>query len=605
MMATTDRLAQLINKLNKSWRKDAKKAIKYLMRLLAEGVKTEAAITKVQQRYPNLSTLPELQPVLVEAAAYAYGIVPGVLTTAQVKLMGEQLAGKWDESGMTLSEKLHGVGVKMRGAIVSTLQEQMRRNKTWTEAARALFDGYGDDGQNVYNGGKDIISKQDLPKYLQKVREATGNDPRALAEQRQAIDNINRLAKNGAPNKALQAAYNKLLEAVQKGNEKAIEKAVEVAVNEKSRYVAERITRTEMARAWADGFIAKIKDDADIVAVKFKLSSRHPVFDICDMYAKADMYGLGAGIYPKDKLPPLPVHPHCLCRYVEVIEGEVAMQQQRDQVKEAGDKWLNSLPEARRAQVLGRKGLKAWEDGEDWRKYMRGYAGLGEVKGRLHKAQLYKLPDIDNEGTHNKYHSPKDVIREFTTKRIRNSKYDMRVSEHVNLKPKMFADLESQLNQAVRRMSINSLERFPQIIISDDHDLVGALGAYIAKDNKLFINSLILDKKKHKAYLAAEKEPLSKYRIATLVHELYHWKDAIEYEQKYGKITNQAEYAKAISFHHKPSVDKLVSKGYNINEISRYAFVMYRKRKYDEVMTEYRTLMLLAGGIKNADKNDS
>ena len=235
----------------------------------------------------------------------------------------------------------------------------------------------------MYNGGKDIISRQDLPKYLQKVREATGNDLQALAEQRQAIDNINRLAKNGAPNKALQAAYNELLEAVQKGNEKAIEKAVEVAVNEKSRYVAERITRTEMARAWADGFIAKIKDDADVVAVKFKLSSRHPVFDICDMYAKADMYGLGAGIYPKDKLPPLPVHPHCLCRYVEVIEGEVDMKQQRDQVREAGDKWLNSLPEARRVQVLGRKGLKAWEDGKDWRKYMRGYAGLREVKGRI------------------------------------------------------------------------------------------------------------------------------------------------------------------------------------------------------------------------------
>ncbi|WP_277270716.1 hypothetical protein [Phascolarctobacterium succinatutens] len=383
MMTTTDRLAQLINKLNKSWRKDAKKAIAYLQRLLSSGMKFEEALDNVQRHYGKLFTLPGLRPALVEAAACAYGIVPSVLTTAQVKLMGEQLAGKWDESGMTLSEKLHGVGVKMRGAIVSTLQEQMRRNKTWTEAARALYDGYGEDGQNVYNGGKDIISRQELPKYLQKVRMATGNDLQALAEQRQAIDKINRLARNGAPNKALQAAYNELMEAVQKGNEKAIEKAVEVAVNEKSRYVAERITRTEMARAWADGFIAKMQKDADIVAVKFKLSSRHPVFDICDMYAKADMYGLGAGIYPKDKLPPLPVHPHCLCRYVEVIEGEVDMQQQRDQVREAGDKWLNSLPESRRAQVLGRDGLKAWKDGEDWRKYMRGYAGLREAESRL------------------------------------------------------------------------------------------------------------------------------------------------------------------------------------------------------------------------------
>lgn len=413
MMTTTDRLAQLIKKLNKSWRKDAKKAVAYLQRLLASGMKFEEALDNVQRHYGKLFTLPELKPALVEAAAYAYGIVPTMLTKAQVESMGEELADKWDESGMTLSEKLHGVGVKMRSAIVSTLQEQMRRNKTWTEAARALYDGYGDDGQNVYNGGKDIISRQELPKYLQKVREATGNDLQALAEQRQAIDKINRLAKNGAPNKALQAAYNKLLEAVQKGNEKAIEKAVEVAVNEKSRYVAERITRTEMARAWADGFIAKMQKDADIVAVKFKLSSRHPVFDICDMYAKADMYGLGAGIYPKDKLPPLPVHPHCLCRYVEVIEGEVDMQQQRDQVQEAGNKWLNSLPESRRAQVLGRKGLKAWEDGEDWRKYMRGFSGFREAESRLQTFERSYSHGVGSPVCNLEYINSTDYKRKF------------------------------------------------------------------------------------------------------------------------------------------------------------------------------------------------
>lgn len=87
-------------------------------------------------------------------------------------------------------------------------------------------------------------------------------------------------------------------------------------------------------------------------------------------------------------LPPLPVHQYCLCRYVEVIEGEVDMQQQRDQVRTAGDKWLNSLPESRRAQVLGRKGLKAWEDGADWRKYMRGYAGLRAAESRLSGIKL-------------------------------------------------------------------------------------------------------------------------------------------------------------------------------------------------------------------------
>lgn len=590
MMTMTDRLAQLINKLNKSWRKDAKKAVAYLQRLIASGMKFEEALDNVQRHYGKLFTLPELKPALVEAAAYAYGIVPTMLTKAQVESMGEELADKWDESGMTLSEKLHGVGVKMRGAIVSTLQEQMRRNKTWTEAARALYDGYGDDGQNVYNGGKDIISRQDLPKYLQKVREATGNDLQALAEQRQAIDNINRLAKNGAPNKALQAAYNKLLEAVQKGNEKAIEKAVEVAVNEKSRYVAERITRTEMARAWADGFIAKIKDDADIVAVKFKLSSRHPVFDICDMYLKADMYGLGAGIYPKDKLPPLPVHPHCLCRYVEVIEGEVDMQQQRDQVQEAGDKWLNSLPESRRAQMLGRKGLKAWEDGEDWRKYMRGYAGLREAESRL---QLYKPVELSEKTITDEYQSPKGSIKKFQTRKVKNAAYDIHVSENVNLKPKMLAEVNRQINKCIDLLGVRNKEALPKIVIASNDDLNDALGSYVACENKLYINSETLHRKAYEKYLATLKNPASRNPLMTMLHEMIHWQDARKYVAKFGEITQQDEYMAHIIEKHRIFVDKLVQKRYNFAEISDYASRMYIGGRYDEVMTEYRVKKLL------------
>lgn len=589
-MTTTDRLAQLINKLNKSWRRDAKKAVAYLQRLIASGMKFEEALDNVQRHYGKLFTLPELKPALVEAAAYAYGIVPTMLTKAQVESMGEELADKWDESGMTLSEKLHGVGVKMRGAIVSTLQEQMRRNKTWTEAARALYDGYGDDGQNVYNGGKDIISRQDLPKYLQKVRVATGNDLQALAEQRQAIDNINRLAKNGAPNKALQAAYNKLLEAVQKGNEKAIEKAVEVAVNEKSRYVAERITRTEMARAWADGFIAKMQKDADIVAVKFKLSSRHPVFDICDMYAKADMYGLGAGIYPKDKLPPLPVHPHCLCRYVEVIEGEVDMQQQRDQVREAGDKWLNSLPESRRAQVLGRKGLKAWEDGEDWQGYMRGYAGLREAESRL---QLYKPVELSEKTITDEYQSPKGSIKKFQTRKVKNAAYDIHVSENVNLKPKMLAEVNRQINKCIDLLGVRNKEALPKIVIASNDDLNDALGSYVACENKLYINSETLHRKAYEKYLATLKNPASRNPLMTMLHEMIHWQDARKYVAKFGEITQQDEYMAHIIEKHRIFVDKLVQKRYNFAEISDYASRMYIGGRYDEVMTEYRVKKLL------------
>ncbi len=374
-------LQKLVSRFSRRWQKQARLAVKRLYELLENGMTVTAAVSKLSKEYSDLFKLDGLEDMLLEAACYGYGIMPSVLTADQRKEWGKQLTDKWDASGMKLSEKIHGASVKMRSAIIDTLQAQMFHSKTWTDTARALYDGYSK-GENAFTGGKDIISRQELPQYIQKVLLATGDSETAVAQQL-ALENINKLAKGGAPNKALQAAYNELLEAVQEGNEKAIEKAVETAINEKSRYVAERIARTEMARAYADGFIAKIKDDPDIVAVKFKLGSRHPAFDICDMYARADMFNLGKGVYPKDKLPPLPIHPHCLCRYSEVINGEVDTGKAVDNVQNAGDKWLGGLTEYQRRAVLGVEGAQAWQEGADWRKYMRGYAGFRENTSRL------------------------------------------------------------------------------------------------------------------------------------------------------------------------------------------------------------------------------
>ncbi len=157
----------------------------------------------------------------------------------------------------------------------------------------------------------------------------------------------------------------------------------------------------------------------------------------------------------------------------------------------------------------------------------------------------------------------------------------------------MLKELESQLNQAIKLMGIKNLDEFPQIIIAADKDLGGALGSYVAVENKLYMNSLLLDKKKRQHYLSSGNNLGAKYRLATVVHELFHWKDAMEYVHKYGKITNPKEYIEAIREYHRPNVDKLIKKGYNIEGISEYAFAMFRIKRYDEVMTEYRTLLLL------------
>lgn len=63
-----------------------------------------------------------------------------------------------------------------------------------------------------------------------------------------------------------------------------VDTAIGVATQERARYFAERIARTEKARAYMDGVMYPYANDPDCVVFKWKLSSRHPCDDICDLY---------------------------------------------------------------------------------------------------------------------------------------------------------------------------------------------------------------------------------------------------------------------------------------------------------------------------------
>lgn len=366
-------LERLAAQIERALMHDMKKAVEEMPKLLDKYIMPVAA-EEIQKKYPRLFKLAVLPGVLVKAAAYGYGIVPEILTEAESKAWRKSLAESWDAGGMTLSEKLYGANQRMREAIIDTLRVQMRKNAAWTQAARELYDGY--------NSGKGVLIRQDLPKYLQKVRRATQGSQEQLRAARRAWWNIERLARYGAPTRMQKAAYAELVEAAEKGSEEMIKRACRTAIEEKCRYIAVRIIRTEIVRAWADGFLANVLKDDDVVAVKWKLSSRHPAFDLCDMYAKADMYGLGPGIFPKDKIPPLPVHPHCLCRLIPIYKGELK-DAVNEQIRQAGDAWLRGLTGLQRRRVLGVEGELAWKKGDDWRKHARGWVGLRNAKSRL------------------------------------------------------------------------------------------------------------------------------------------------------------------------------------------------------------------------------
>lgn len=349
---------------------------------LQNGTKLDAAVKKMRRAYPDLLKLPQVNDLIVSTAVEGYGVSANLVTAAGNAAILNELSKPWDGSGFTLSQKLHGIDAKIYSTIINTLETQIRANKSVIEIARALYDGYNADK---------IINLQDLPDYLKAFRHAMPGEADLLAQARRAATRIRAMGRTGAPNQALAAAYKQLLKVADLGTEKALKNAVYVAVNEKSRYVAERIARTEAAKAWADGFFAKVLQDPHVVAFKWQLSSRHPVYDICDMYAKADLFNLGAGIYLKDKIPPLPAHPHCLCRIAEVYREEVKFANQSENVKGAVDGWLKGLPDDKRKLVLGVQGDKDWKAGKGWQNNLHGWQGLRSPSGRLKPEFMQEL----------------------------------------------------------------------------------------------------------------------------------------------------------------------------------------------------------------------
>lgn len=84
---------------------------------------------------------------------------------------------------------------------------------------------------------------------------------------------------------------------------------------------AKRLFRTEMNRAYSEAYRGSCRE-ADAIGMKWNLSPSHKVTDICDVLASQDLYGMGPGVYPMDKLEPRPAHPFCLCFETAVFEGE-------------------------------------------------------------------------------------------------------------------------------------------------------------------------------------------------------------------------------------------------------------------------------------------
>ena len=351
------RTQQEINKAIDSFEQEVKAQ-------LALGLKPNEAVRNAYAKYPIMDMMKAtLQAELVNTFMAGYGDnVP-----YSAKSISQAMSESWASDDLTLSKRLYRRSSTIRNEVADTIKQALKTNKTVKGLAKSIFDGYGKGG---------IIPEASIPKFLSKLSdinisgEAT---PEAKRKERELLRSVKgKIARLDTP--YVRAAYNEVAAAVEDGNEIRLQKAIYSATQEKARYHAERIARTENARAYADGQMNRFLDDDDIVAFQWKLSSRHPRYDICDFYANADLYGLGKGVYPKDKFPKLPAHPHCMCHIKPMTELDIDVNKRHNNLEQSGLEYIKSLSKKHQEVLLGVNGREQVLTGkETWQNIARGW----------------------------------------------------------------------------------------------------------------------------------------------------------------------------------------------------------------------------------------
>jgi len=108
-----------------------------------------------------------------------------------------------------------------------------------------------------------------------------------------------------------QEQLDELLEAIQLGDELLVEQLVREFVEDVASRTVEWTVRTELNRLFRDLSLALYRTFPFVAAARWRLSPAHKVRDRCDTYATQDLYGLGAGVYPLNRVPTEHVNGWC------------------------------------------------------------------------------------------------------------------------------------------------------------------------------------------------------------------------------------------------------------------------------------------------------
>lgn len=263
-----------------------------------------------------------LQTMIDEAMEYFNDDMAEAITKDIMDTLGTGITKKLPSVIPTytdLSDLLYNNSGALGRATTAILSSDRYMGATAQEVSKLLYDGYGT------SSIMDVTDQFKFPKYIEDfMTDQDGNF-------QEFYDHMRKIKT-----RPYQVALEDIAEAWEEGYSEAQAQALEELINEKARYYADRIAKTETQRAKSLGQGKDIIGDKDIKLVKWQMSSRHKIFDICDYYNRLDI-GYGAGIFPKNQYPSMPLHPFCMCKVVPYYH-KVRKKRVKDPTKDLFDK---------------------------------------------------------------------------------------------------------------------------------------------------------------------------------------------------------------------------------------------------------------------------
>ncbi len=258
----------------------------------------------------------------------------------------------------------------------------------------------------------------ELPKYVQELSEAAkfkrgAGDPnlyeQAVKRWHNQVSRLGQGAELQAGEYTIQSATRELVRRLGKAKPDQVDTLVERWVLERARYQARVIARHESVEAARESALSSYREQDWVHGVRWTLSPSHPRPDICDMHAGVDLYGLGAGGYPLDKVPGR--HPSCMCNLVPIsdeahFERKIAKAKGNEEParkwlsgrKESAEDWLKTQAKELRQAIIGptrekllERGRKVFDEGAS------GFRPVYKLLGKQ-KPQIQRGPRIDARG---------------------------------------------------------------------------------------------------------------------------------------------------------------------------------------------------------------